>query len=697
MNDESKLDIFTAFADYRTFILQVLKLNKVARDTSKVKSYLYLTQLMDSPVSKLSKFSDSKWDFNLDYPNAARNIKGAKLKLDFLKYPEIPKFVLIELKVLFELVYINNRAFSPQGKGGKSKNKGTLKANTLIQRFSYGLSFVDALFKQAAEELGKEYVQNKIETLSDVLPEHYYKAAANYNRVKGSEINIFFSMLRNPMAQKYVFSKPISYVELDSLPWKKKAKLNENKNPKEQVIPDIVFEKLSKDASLIVVDFLSAIGGEISDKNSLERLQTRKKPWSSQQQFNQEIFTAYTAIRLRTVGYKHEDVVAAVSPYEWMLNKDSKVLSGGTLRKRMKARGYDISDLRGYITLVIDSCIYIVGQYTGMRPSELAEIIVENEECLSKENGVWIINSAVKKHVEEENRGLFDDKWVAIPIVRDAIKVASKIAKLKANPYLLSNIDTCRPDKEPQSMTSTSVTYQMDRFISLTLGKGVAEIINFNPYMMRHTLAYQLFRAEVGLPLISFQLKHFVDDVARYTSIGSMSQDTLGYGEIGEMISKDGFKKSDENSLRKKAEFEIIKSMNNPNGVYYGGKATEHKARLRRLFDGCIQSGYSEEEVFAAMVEQGIAIAYLGQGMCYGGRNEEFDESLPCIGSLRCNPARCAQAVVTKQHAPKWREVYVLNKTNLNKPEYVENHVQIRAAMNEARMVLEHLNEAVEL
>jgi len=48
------------------------------------------------------------------------------------------------------------------------------------------------------------------------------------------------------------------------------------------------------------------------------------------------------------------------------------------------------------------------------------------------------------------------------------------------------------------------------------------------------------------------------------------------------------------------------------------------------------------------MAQQGMAVINVGTGMCYGGRVEEFDQSLPCIGSLRCNPNRCHQAVITR-------------------------------------------------
>jgi hypothetical protein len=184
--------------------------------------------------------------------------------------------------------------------------------------------------------------------------------------------------------------------------------------------------------------------------------------------------------------------------------------------------------------------------------------------------------------------------------------------------------------------------------------------------------------------------------VSKFTSLGATSSVTLGYGEIGEMLSKDGSRTGNK-SLRRSAELEAVKTVHNPNGTYYGGRAVEHKTNLIKLFQGYMAEGYTEEEVYEAMADQGMAIVYVGQGICYGNRNEEYDTTLPCIGSLRCNPARCSQAIVTSKHAPKWREVYILNKANLNKPEYAHNREQIQAAIDEAVMVLNSLGEMVEL
>ena len=702
MDYETKLNVLTGFVEHRFYILDALNPTIEQENEYRKDEYIdnieYMTSLMEKPVSKLSKFSDVSWDFNNDYPNAARNVQGAKLRISFSKYTEIPLFVLIEMKVIFELALLNNSIFKLQSKEGQNRTKKVLKANSLITIFENGLAFINEVFKQASHELGLEFIHEKIRSLSDITPDLYHKAATNYDRIKSVELDKFFKYLRSPASVKYIFEKPIAYVELNNLKWKRLA--NTNTSKKEQVLPDLVFETLSKIASFIIVDFLSAIGTKekISDVSSLERFNTSDYlSWADQEQVTHEILNGYIAIRLGTKGYSASFVTNMVEPYNWMLNKDSHVMGGRTLREKLWERGYKLNNLREYFNLVAYACTYLVGQYTGMRPSELSEVRVQDCSCLVQDDGVWLIESTIKKHEEETNTGLFDDRWVAIPIVRDAILAASYISKIKASPYLVSNVDTVKPESLPLAMSSNGITWQMNIFISQLLGESIANEIKFNPYMLRHTLTYQLFKAEVGLPLISFQLKHFIDNVSRYTSKGSTSSVTLGYGDIGEMLSRDGSRISTKKSLRRAAEIEAIKTVHNPNGVYYGGKAIEHKKGLIKFFQGYMTEGYTEEEVYEAMVDQGVAVVYVGQGLCYGGREEEYDSSLPCIGTLRCNPARCKQAVVTIKHAPKWREVYTLNKVNLNKPEYSHNREQIEAAMNEAKMVLESLGEELEL
>ncbi|QZD32424.1 hypothetical protein ABEKA_0365 [Acinetobacter lwoffii] len=275
MNNETKINVLTRFTEHRPYILNMLSLarnqNTEYFQQENTKSIEYMSILNQKPVSNLSLFFENIWDFNNDYPNAARNVKGAKLRINFSKYKDIPQFVLTEMKVIFELALLNNFIFNPKQNGGNSRTKGILKANSLISIFEAGLVFINEIFKQAVIELGYEFVQAQIKTLSDIGPELYHKAAANYERVKNRELDSFFKYLRSPASLKYVFEKPITYVELNSLKWKNVA--NTDTKKKEQVLPDSIFESLSKITSFIIVDFLNAIGKreKISDNNSLKR------------------------------------------------------------------------------------------------------------------------------------------------------------------------------------------------------------------------------------------------------------------------------------------------------------------------------------------------------------------------------------------------------------------------------------------
>jgi hypothetical protein len=207
--------------------------------------------------------------------------------------------------------------------------------------------------------------------------------------------------------------------------------------------------------------------------------------------------------------------------------------------------------------------------------------------------------------------------------------------------------------------------------------------------MMRHTLAYQLYRLESGLPLISFQLKHLVNTVDKFLSRGSTSDVTMGYGGIADSL----VESQTAQKLRKQSEIEVIKATADPDGNYLGGKADEHKERLKTAFRGYMASGYSKEEIFEAMAEQGLGVINVGLGYCYG--SDSNNESLPCIGSLRCNPNRCSNAIVSEANAPYWREIYSTNLANLNNPSFADNREQIKEVINEAKGVLTLLGHGV--
>lgn len=707
MNQEQSLNILANFVSNRITLLHSIKEVKFKNSTYQVEEVDgsdYTKVLMQSPISKVSNFSDMIWDFNEDYPNVARSMQGTRLRINFSNYSAIPTFVIIEIKVLLNLAILNNLIFQEKfynrnlSPVRNSKFKSNIKIQTLTPRFKAGLSFFNQAFKEIRCEYGNDYVDANIKSLTDITYDMYAKAAKNYEKTRGFELEIFFKYLYSPSAQKYIFKTLLPYINLNEFEWKKLP--TNNKKRKNQVLPNNVFETISQKSTFIILDFLNAMkeSKNISDISSLERFVINEHhSYADKVNLNRETFFAYVSLRLKHQNYKLEYTENIIEPFEWKYTKYSKIRSAAGLKNKFRKNGFPLKSIYKYLNLVSSACTYIIGQYTGMRLSELAEINVQDCKCLVNENGIWVIKSSLKKNIQETHTGLFDNYWIAIPIVRDAVLAASYISKFKASPYLLSSIYTVAPTKRALALNSNGVKNQINRLFTHILGKEVASEIDFNTHMFRHTLAHQLFRADVGLPLISFQLKHFVNNVAKYTSQSATSTTTLGYGEIGEMLSQEGSRKGDRNSFRHKAELEMIKISHNPKGVFYGGKATELKERLNKLFKGYQAAGYTEDEVYQAMLEQGIGVVNVGQGLCYGGKSEEYDESLPCIGSLRCNPARCKEAVVTKSHAPKWREVYTLNKANLNKPEYAYNREQILAIMNEARVVLENLGEEVEL
>ncbi|WP_181005331.1 hypothetical protein [Pseudomonas putida] len=106
-----------------------------------------------------------------------------------------------------------------------------------------------------------------------------------------------------------------------------------------------------------------------------------------------------------------------------------------------------------------------------------------------------------------------------------------------------------------------------------------------------------------------------------------------------------------------------------PDGGYAGDNAPAHRARLKKYFRGYLEAGYSNDEIFERMVELNFAVINVGQGYCYGNATDLDDPSIPCIGSLRCNPNRCQNAVVTEANAPKWQEIYVQNTLALRRYE----------------------------
>lgn len=642
-----------------------------------------IANLMRLKVTKLSRFEDAVWDFNKDVLNPPRSVVGAKLKINFSKYSNIPPYILVEIKCLLHYVLAAPASFKKNTKRNKTK-KSSLKPNTAISQFEGGLRYLDFLFEQLNEQ-GVAYVLDRYESITDVLDVDFREAATKFQYRVDNQLRQFLSYLSHPLATR-ILGEQVK-VDFSTLPWP----VQEVKKRKDSLIlENDVFERNAIHSTQKVLGFLMSVEEEINDKVALSHYEFLSRNAKNHFIFNKDIFNDYILIRLLTKGYSDEYISRFCDIPRDYLNNYGRLKFNEEIRKIAK-RKYGIKhfdDLRKEINEVYYASAYIIYQFTGMRPSEAAEIKISS--CLNEENGFDVICSSVKKG-KLDNLKLFDDKWVAIPIMKDALKAAQLISVLKNNDYLLSNVDTVSQETEGKSMTPGGIAHFFNNYFTSIYGKQKAQQINFNAYMLRHTLTYQLYRAELGLPFISFQLKHVVDHVGRYTSFGAASDTTLGYGEIAEKITQD---KAQTIEIRHLAEIDRVQSVMDPDGNYAGPRGKEHKERVTKVFQGYLAAGYTKDEIIDEMAKQGLAVISVGSGFCYGGV-EDFDESLPCIGSLRCNPIRCSNAVVTKANAPKWREVVVTNRALLNKEGYEDRREQLLSVIREAEEVLKLLGEEI--
>lgn len=643
--------------------------------------------LMALPVSKTSVLGDAVWDFNDDHPNAARNVQGAKLRLNFESYPLLNQSAVLEVKVA---MYCWLKMPSALRTFASPRN---IKANTAISCMKAGLSFLDTMSGQARQLMTDEFFEVGHHGLTYFDAGMYREAALIHPYAFGPDLKKFFTLVRSPFFEEQIFEERLPYVQLDSLVWAKVLKHVPESERTYRILPNDVFEKASREASFAVVDFLSTLGEPVDDLVALTRQNGSGYSLANAQELSRYNLDLYVALRLRRKGYEFDAMAEAlgeVRPEYLSEIGRHNFKAPETLVKLTRARLDD--EFRRYINFVSYSACYLVAQYTGMRPSELSEILVES--CMEQESDYWLLISNVIKHRQGLAK-LFDDKWIAIPVVRDAIRAACFIAKVKQNPYLFSSVDTVAQGAEPNSMSSVGISRQFSAFFEEILTDEEFESLEFSPYTLRHTLAYHMARAELGLPFISHQLKHFGDLIGGAGQNKAFSAVTLGYGALAEILSKGG--RSSGKSPTQMAGEEYIESYCDPDANYAGPNAENHKARMKKVFSGYMAAGNTKEQIIAQMAKKRMAIINVGQGFCYGGQREEFDESLPCIGALRCNPNRCKNAVVTKAHAPKWREIYVQNSLAMGSPSSAGAEEELRAAMEEARGVLEHLGEEVEV
>ncbi|HAT1543752.1 site-specific integrase [Aeromonas hydrophila] len=668
MNNIEHVDNAFSKNNLQQLLAQVCTVNK--NEVSKQVD-INVINLLTFPVTSKSLFKDKVWDYTADV-KVAKTIDRTRLIINFSVYENIPESIMVEIKVATLFIRL-----LPKLSRNSRKNKGQpLSMQSITPMVKSWLDFMDYFFNKAGEEYGSAFCREKYSSLIDITYQDYKQFSIGYQKAEStvSHIEQVFEWFSHDRILNALYSQRPFLPKIEHLSI---TQIEKKEDDREKIIPDEIFDKVVTISSCLISDFLHKMGLPIKDKiaeNKLELFRHDLPP--SVMDIKDSDIEYYIGMRL----YKKSlDIELVRSKLNTKLIGDVRAADF----RRPEGRTEDIFN---YTKLIHEAAMYIIAQFTGMRPSEFIEIRVDKP--LTSSFDIPCICSTVHKH-RSTSRRLFDDLWVAIPAVEDAMAALAILTRIRNNPFVYSKSETLKFNQEPRTLAK-GICEVIKNYFYKILADDELKSVDFFPYMMRHTLAYQMYKVELGLPFISHQLKHFgnlVQSVGAASNKG-FSSDTMCYGDIGDMLS--GIK-VEKNNLRHQAEVHLVKEMYDPNGTYAGVNAEAHKKRLRKLFEGYQAAGYSNDEVFEAMAQQGMAVINVGTGMCYGGRVEDFDQSLPCIGSLRCNPNRCHQAVITKAHIPKWREVYEQNMKVVSLGESETNYRQAVEAANEAKGVLEYL------
>lgn len=623
-----------------------------------------LAALLNLPASKLSLVKDMIWDFNGESHVLARDIQGSKSRIDFGIYGSLNSTILFELKMAILCV------LEIPGALRHTRRPVSYKPHTVLDIFKSVIPLINQMCARKRAEHGDHFFERSHFSLADFTEQDYRTEAEVFDRAFRHVTLQGFQILRSHFFVENLFAKPLVYVDLEALGWKQNSITNRKIRTKKKWFSNKIFEKCSREGSFAIVDFLQALKEDISDQDTLSRLDLVGYNKARSAKITRRNYDIYVVIRLTSRGYTGLEV----KPFLYNLEPDYWSPRNRGMLKDKEAmckltRAPMDNDLYEYLTHISNCACYIIAQYTGMRPSELSGCLTD--DCLtSDEFGHDLIISSVIKN-REVIRKLFDDMWVSIPIVKDAVKTLRILNRFKQNPYLFSNMNTVLPGKqhEANSLCDSGLSHQLCTFLANTLTIEELEELDVSPYTLRHSLANQMFRAAVGLPFVSYQLKHFghhastIGQDVRRNRVGSV---TIDYGGIGEALTSGG---GVDAPARINAEREFIMNSLNPSGGYAGDNAPTHRARLEKYFKGYLEAGYSNDEIFERMAELNFAVINVGQGYCYGNATDLDDPSIPCIGSLRCNPNRCKNAVVTEANAPKWQEIYVQNTLALRRLE----------------------------
>ncbi|PNE08459.1 tyrosine-type recombinase/integrase [Priestia megaterium] len=640
------------------------------------------------PVSRKSKFGDECWDFTDENNKRISTIVDSKLKINWLEWiDKLPPLILEDTKALAFFFFKCPSILTTKV---KTSSKG-YKPNTVTAYISNFLRFIHQLCLNLTITLPEHSQTTLLNSFSDITLSDIEEHARKHIYPKEVINNIKYCLkgLSRPIVQKYIKGNiQWNVYDIKNLHFPTKEADTVKANFASKPLPDDYFQLLSKNATLDIIAFLKQINIPVESKipnNYKNKLKCFFNKKSLKIMFEQYIY----------IREKER---------EYCIKFNKRTSHTSEMKNQFyKEHGIKIKDFQEMLTRVHKAALFLLIQFTGVRYSEAATFKVG---CLKEITAdMYVIRGTVIKN-QASNLPEDIDEWVACSIVRDAVKVLEQISRFTFNKYLMSNNFSAVLNVREAPYSNTSINNLLSSYAAEvdveeqfsylhkdSNGKA-RRIVNkenvITVHRLRHTLALNLIRAKLGIPYISYHLKHVHTALVAREKINNV---TLGYGGISNELFS-------EPSAIKQAREEQVEELYYPDSPVAGGiNKEEYKARKKEFFQGTIVDEDEFNEIVADLKRNGAPFADVGLGYCGGKRDiilkNGTKKSPPCIGQLKCNPIQCGNAIIPKSKISIWKRVYKENKEKLLDPHFQYVRTEIQQFVNESKEVLENLGVKV--
>ncbi|MCQ9186391.1 hypothetical protein KMT30_46630, partial [Streptomyces sp. IBSBF 2953] len=286
--------------------------------------------------------------------------------------------------ILFEIKMAMLCALEIPGALRISDTPKIYKPHTVLDIFKSTIPFFDQMSERKRLEQGEDFFENSYFSLSDFTEEDYETEAKVFERSFRGVTMQGFKILRSSFMLENVLPNPLAHVDLEGLGWQSNRLTKTTRN-KQKWLPNKVFEKCSRAASFAVADFLKALEEDFADTDTSSRLDLANYSEAKRIKLTRKSYDIYVSIRMGSCGYTGAQIIPFLYETDqdyWSPQRPSLFKDKESIVKLTETQLNN--DFYEYITHVNNSAVYIIAQYTGMRPSELSGCLAA--DCLTKDN-----------------------------------------------------------------------------------------------------------------------------------------------------------------------------------------------------------------------------------------------------------------------------------------------------------------------